>query len=242
MNDELRKANERGFALGKRHAAIAEVIGQAALWASSFGVLTPHVLPDGAALVTYPLRGQAADLNELWCRLGGACVDLAFSLDGGTDADRASSPSLRSEAAGGSTTYAAGADYVHYLQSRNPNHITLQDSWRTEVTNASLYLSVAGICTGELERYARFSQSLFDTAAALTREAYALAVAATYGRIWAVTSQGQEGRVLIAWMKALADVNFSFEECVSELRGFEVVSPEAMSYCLMNRSAWLREE
>ncbi len=51
MNDELSQANSRGFELGRCHAAIAEVVEQAARWARSFSVATPHVLPDGSTFV-----------------------------------------------------------------------------------------------------------------------------------------------------------------------------------------------
>ena len=76
----------------------------------------------------------------------------------------------------------------------------------------------------------------------MVRDAYAHSVAVTYGRIWARASQANEERALIAWMKALADGGFSFEECVLELRDLKVASPEAVSCCLNSKSAWLHEE
>lgn len=242
MNDELRQANSRGFELGRRHAALAEVVGQAALWARTFGVATSDVLSDKTTFVTYPLMLHADYLMELWNRLGGACVDLSTSLDDGMSAQGVSVTPPSHGAASQSATYVSGADYVHVLQSRSAYRTTLQDLWRTEVTNASLYLSASGICTDELERYASISQALFDDASTVVREAYAHAVAGTYGRIWARASHADEGRVLIAWMKALGDVGFSFDECVSELRDLEVASPAAVSYCLNRTSTWLPEE
>lgn len=242
MDDELSQANNRGFELGRRHAALADVIEQAALWARSFGVSTAEVLPDGSVFMTYPLTQHAECLLELWKRLGGACVDLASSFEDGTSARSASvAPPPRDQGAIRTATYLSGADFVHVLQSRSAYRSTLQDLWRNEVTSASLYLSVSGICTDELERYASIAQALFDDASAMVRDAYARAVAATYGRIWARASHANEGRALIAWMKALVDVGFSFEECVSELRDLEVASPDAVSYCLERRSAWLHE-
>ena len=242
MNDELSQANSRGFELGRRHAALADVIGQAALWARSFGVSTAEVLPDGSVFMTYPLTQHGDYLMELWRLLGGACVDLASSFQGRTSAQDVSVMSLSHGAAIQSPTYVTGADYVHALQSRSAHRSTLQELWRNEVTNAALYLSVCGIRTDDLERYASISQALFDDASTVVREAYAHSVAVTYGRIWARASQANEGRALIAWMKALADGGFSFEECVLELRDLKVASPEAVSCCLNSKSAWLHEE
>lgn len=242
VNDELSQANSRGFELGRRHAALADVIGQAALWARSFGVGTSEVLPDQEALVTYPLMRHAEHLLALWNRLGGACMDLASSFEDGLTARSASVTPPRDEAAVHPRTYVSGADYVHILKSESAPHPTLQELWRNEVTSASLYLSVAGIRTDELERYALVSQAIFDDASAVVRDAYKHAVAATYGRIWARASRTNEGRALIAWMKALVQVGFSLEECVSELRDVEVASPEAVSDCLRSRSVWLHEE
>ncbi|MGB3355546.1 MAG: hypothetical protein WBB00_22655 [Mycobacterium sp.] len=241
MNDELSQANSRGFELGRRHAALSETIGQAAVWARYFGVATSEVLPDEDTLVTYPLGRHADHLMALWNRLGGACVDLASSFEDGLSARSVSVTPPKDEAALQLATYVCGADYVHNLQSRSSHRSTLQDLWRNEVTSASLYLSVSGICTAELERYASISQALFDDASAVVRDAYAQAVAATYGRIWARASHADEGRALVAWMKALVDVGFSFEECVSEMRDLEVASPDAVSYCLRSRIAWLHE-
>lgn len=169
-------------------------------------------------------------------------MDLASSFADGLSARSVSVTPPRDEAAIQLATYVRGADYVHILQSRRAHRSTLQDLWRNEVTSAALYLSVSGIRTDELERYASISQALFDDASAVVRDAYAHAVAATYGRIWARASHANEGRALIAWMKALVDVGFSFEECVSELRDLEVASPDAVSYRLHSRSAWLHEE
>lgn len=243
MNDELSQANTRGFELGRRHAALAAVIGQAALWARSFRVVTSDVLPDRSAFVTHPLMRHADHLVELWTCLGGACIDLAYSLEGDATAQGVPvQPPSDFGAVVKSTTYASGAGYAHALQSTSAHCTTLQDFWRTEVANASLYLSVAGIRTDELERYAATSQALFNEAWAVVREAYAFAVAATYGRIWAGVSDANEGRALIAWMKALVDGGFSFDECVSELRDLEVASPDAVACCLSCTNAWLREE
>ncbi|QZT54997.1 hypothetical protein [Mycolicibacterium austroafricanum] len=242
MNDELSQANNRGFELGRRHAALADVILQAAVWARSFGVSTAEVLPDGSVFMAYPLTQHADYLMKLWRLLGGACVDLASSFEGRMSAQDVSVTPLSHGAAIRSTTYVTGADYVHALQSRTAHGSTLQDLWRNEVTNAALYLSVCGIRTDELERYASISQALFDDASTVVRDAYAHSVAVTYGRIWARASQANEGRALIAWMKALADGGFSFEECVLELRDLKVASPEAVSCCLNSKSAWLHEE
>ena len=179
---------------------------------------------------------------ELWRLLGGACVDLASSFQGRTSAQDVSVMSLSHGAAIQSPTYVIGADFVHVLQSRSAHGSTLQDLWRNELTNAAMYLSVCGIRTDELERYAAIAQALFDDASTVVREAYAHSVAVTYGRIWARASQANEGRALIAWMKALADGGFSFEECVLELRDLRVASPKAVSCCLESKSAWLHEE
>ncbi|BBZ15972.1 hypothetical protein MGAD_03070 [Mycolicibacterium gadium] len=131
-----------------------------------------------------------------------------------------------------------GADFVHLLQSTSPYGATLQDLWRAEVTDASLYFSVCGIDTVGLERYAAISQVLFDDARDVVREAYVEAVAATYGRLWARASPADEERTLIAWMRALVDAGLSFDECAFELRDLERASPVAVSCCLSNRSAW----
>ena len=242
MNDELNQANSRGLELGRRHAALAEVIGEAALWARSFRAVISDVLSDRSAFVTSPLVWHADYLTELWNRLGGACVDLASSLDERMAGQHLSMTTLRDDPADRHTSFSTGAAYVRLTRSRGSLGPTLQDLWRREVTHASLYLSVAGVCTGELERYFAISQALFDDASAVVKEAYASAVAATYGRIWARASEANEGRVLLAWMNALADGGFSFDECVAELRDLSVVSPEAMSYCLDNRCVWLPEE
>lgn len=242
MNDELSQANSRGFELGRRHAALAEVIGQAALWARTFRCVTADLLPDGSPFVTSPLERHAAHLIELWDRLGGACADLASSLGEGVGNQDLSAMRISDESASQSTNYVRGAYFVRLLQSRSFYGPTMLDFWRTELTNASLYLSVAGISTDELERYAVISEALFDDASSTVRRAYANAVGATYGRIWARASPTDEGRVLIAWMKALADEGFSFDECVAELRDPAVTSPDAVSYCLDNKSVWLLEE
>lgn len=242
MNDELSQANSRGFELGRRHAALAEVIGHAALWARTFRCVTADLLPDGSPFVTSPLERHAVRLTELWDRLGGACADLASSLGEGRDNLDLSAMRISDESASQSTNYVRGAYFVRLLQSRSCYGPTMVDFWRTELTNASLYLSVAGISTDELERYAGTSQALFDDASSTVRRAYANAVGATYGRIWARAAQTDEGRVLIAWMKALADEGFSFDECVAELRDPAVTSPDAVSYCLDNKSVWLLEE
>ncbi|MCV7021766.1 hypothetical protein H7I77_00120 [Mycolicibacterium novocastrense] len=243
MNDELGQANSRGFELGRRHAAIAEVVGQAAQWARSFCVVTSHVLPDGSAFVTYPLALHADRLHAVWTRLGGACMDLATSLAAGEGIQSASAMPPNHGNTGQPTTYREGADYVHVLQPRRVQRPTLQDLWRTEVTHALLYLSVSGIRTDELERYASTSQALFDDAAAVVRDAYARSTAATFGRVWALASDVDgRGRALIAWMKALADVGFSADDCALILSDFKVVSPDAVSYCLDNKSVWLSGE
>lgn len=239
MNDDLSQANSRGFELGRRHAALAEVIRQAAVWARSFGVPTSEVLPNATSFVTYPLVRQSDYLMSLWERLGGACVDLACSFEEGLRKRGGSIAPPRVDCAFEPTNCVSGADYVYSLESRRPYHQTLQDFWRDEVASASLYLSVAGIDTGDLERYASASQAIFDDASAVVRDAYAQAVAATYGRIWARASGDNEGRALIGWMRALVEVGFTFEECVLELRDIEAVSPEAVAYCLARRELWL---
>jgi len=239
VNDDLSQANSRGFELGRRHAALAEVIRQAAVWARSFGVPTSEVLPNATSFVTYPLVRQSDYLMSLWERLGGACVELASSFEEGLSKRDGSVAPRRDECAIEPTNCVSGADYVHSLQSRSPYYQTLQDFWRDEVASASLYLSVAGIGTDDLERYASASQAIFDDASAVVRDAYAQAVAATYGRIWACASGDNEGRALIAWMRALAEVGFTFEECASELRDVGLASPGAVAYCLARRSAWL---
>jgi hypothetical protein len=239
VNDDLSQANSRGFELGRRHAALAEVIRQAAVWARSFGVPTSEVLPNATSFVTYPLVRQSDYLMSLWERLGGACVELASSFEEGLSKRDGSVAPRRDECAIEPTNCVSGADYVHSLQSRSPYYQTLQDFWRDEVASASLYLSVAGIGTDDLERYASASQAIFDDALAVVRDAYAQAVAATYGRIWACASGDNEGRALIAWMRALAEVGFTFEECASELRDVGLASPGAVAYCLGRRSAWL---
>lgn len=243
MNDELSQANSRGFELGRRHAAIAEVVEQAARWARSFSVVTPQVLPDGSTFVTYPLALHADRLHAVWTRLGGACIDLAASLAEGEDTRSASAMPPIHRNMGLPTTYTEGADYVHVLQPRCVHRTTLQDLWRTEVANALLYLSVAGIRTDELERYASTSQALFDDAAAVVRDAYARSAAATFGRVWALALDANgRGRALTAWMKALADAGFTADECSSVLSDFKVVSPDAVSYCLANKSVWPHRE
>ncbi|MDN4518668.1 hypothetical protein QYF68_12655 [Mycolicibacterium austroafricanum] len=239
MDDEVSRANSRGFELGRRHAAVAEAIGQAVGWARAFRVATSDDLSDGSVFVTYPLLRHGDILMTLWNRLGGACIDLACSFQGGVEVQNLSVPTPSCASALQSTSYLSGAPYVCALQSSSQGCSTLQDHWRDEVDRASTYLSVSGICTDELERYAAFAQSLFDEASAAVRDAYAHAVAATYGRMWAGASRAGEGRALIAWMKALAGVGFSFDECLSELRDLELVSPEAVSYCLDSRSEWL---
>lgn len=241
MDDELSRANRRGFELGRRHAAVAEAIGQAAVWARAFRVATSDDLTDGSVFVTYPLLRHAEILVTLWNRLGGACVDLACSFQDGANVQSLSVTKPSRTFVVQSASCMSGARYVCALQSRSRGCSTLQDLWRDEVSYASTYLSVSGICTEELERYAAFAQELFDEASDVVREAYAHAVAATYGRIWASASHVDEGRALVEWMKALADAGFSFEECLSETRDLELVAPEAVSFCLDRRSAWLNE-
>lgn len=241
MDDELSRASSRGFELGRRHTAVAEAIGQAAGWARAFRIVTSDDLTDGSVFVTYPLLRHADFLMTLWNRLGGACIDLACSFQGGVDVQNLSVPTPSCASALQSTSYMGGARYVCALQSRSRYCPTLQDLWRTEVDCAATYLSLSGVCTDELERYASFAQTQFDEASAAVRDAYSRAVAATYGRMWARASHADEGRPLIAWMKALADVGFSVDECVSELRDLELVSPGAVSFCIESRSEWLGE-
>lgn len=239
MNDDLSQANSRGIELGRRHAALAEVIGEAEHWARSFGVVTSEVLPDENRLVTHPLTRHADHLMSLWECLGRACVNLASSFEEGLSAGPVSVTLPRREGAIEIATCHSGAAHVHSLQSSSAHYRTLQELWRDEVATASLYLSVTGVRTDDLERYAVVSQAVFDEASAVVRDAYAHAVAATYGRIWARASGDNEGRALIAWMRALVEIGFTFEECVSELRDVGLASPAAVAYCLARRSAWL---
>ena len=239
VNDDLSQANSRGIELGKRHAALAEVIGQAEHWARSFGVVTSEVLPDMKGLVTRPLTRHADHLMSLWECLGRACVDLASSFEERLSAGPMSVTLPRREGAVEIAMCHSGAAHVHRLQSSSAYCRTLQDLWRDEVATASLYLTVTGVRTDDLERYAIVSQAIFNDASAVARDAYAHAVAATYGPVWARASGDNEGRALIAWMRALVEVGFTFEECASELRDVGLASPEAVAHCLARRSAWL---
>jgi hypothetical protein len=96
----------------------------------------------------------------------------------------------------------------------------------------------AGVDVVDLDSYHLVAGALFDEAYATVREAYQDCVAATYGRLWAKSSTPEDGRAVFYWLKALADVGFSVEECYSVLHDIETVCPAAISKCRETQDEW----
>jgi hypothetical protein len=235
-------AEYQGLELGLRHADLADIIARTARWARAFDVRTPYFFTDESRLISHPLKPYAVALEAIRVRLARAVTELAASLDpsshGGLENDGLAAPALESDMPGDPVTYLQGGNYVLWLQPRSRYHVTYQDRWRAAIEHAWDYLPEVGASTEGLSWYATVVQDLLDDAFALARGAYADAVAATYGRVWATHCGADDPRGLIAWMRALTDVGFDDADCESVLCSLEAAFPEAVARCRSVRSWW----
>ena len=92
--------------------------------------------------------------------------------------------------------------------------------------------------TVELSWYADAVQELLDEAFNTVRDAYAAAVAATYGGMFAALAGPGMSDVLISCMQDLTRAGFDDSHCESALSRLEVNFPAAVSKCRARQDKW----
>lgn len=92
--------------------------------------------------------------------------------------------------------------------------------------------------TVELSWYAVAVQELLDEAFNTVRDAFADAVAATYGGMFAALAGPGMSDVLISCMQELTRAGFDDSHCESVLSRLEATFPEAVAKCLSRQDKW----
>jgi hypothetical protein len=238
-DDFLIDAEYQGVELGTRHADLAVFVARAAQWARAF--CTP--LPDHSGHDVdfgYPLVPHAVVLEGLYVRLATALAAVVTSMAPRPDAEMHVPPAAGSDALalGSPVTYSDGVDFVVGLEPHSRYRVTHQALWRSSIEYAREFLVSAQTSTVELSWYADAVQELLDEAFATVRDAYADAVAATYGGMFAALAGPGMSDVLISCMQDLTRAGFDDSHCESALSRLEVTFPAAVSKCLARQDKW----
>lgn len=99
-------------------------------------------------------------------------------------------------------------------------------------------MASAQTSTVELSWYAVVVQELLDEAFATVRDAYADAVAATYGGMFAALAGPGMSDVLISCMQELTRAGFDDSHCESVLSRLEVTFPASVAKCPAQQDKW----
>ena len=239
-DDFLIDAEYQGLELGTRHADLAVLVARAAQWTRTF--CTP--IPDDSGHdfdFDYPLVSHAVVLEGLRVRLATALAAVVTSMAPCPDAEMHIPPAAvgsDARALGSPVTYFDGVDFVVGLEPHSRYRITHQALWRGSLGYAREFLSSVQTSTVELSWYADAVQELLDEAFATVRDAYADAVAATYGGMFAALAGPGMSDVLISCMQELTRAGFDDSHCESVLSRLEVTFPEAVAKCLARQDRW----
>lgn len=201
--------------LDQHHFALVDLIGQAYDWTRRFPVWTDYTGTEGETLRLYPLRAHSEVLAALHTQLGG----------------------IPAQARATGVTFMEGQALVRGLQPSSPHYTTHQDMWRYAVDRACEHATTRA-STEEIAAYRRGAQALFNDAFNTVRTAYADCAAATFGRHWARWAPPANTNALLTWVKALADVGFSAEECEAVLHLVEDMDPESVAKCRAHHEVW----
>lgn len=216
-------AEYQGVELGTRHADLAVVVAGAAQWARAF--CTP--IPDDSGRdfdFDYPLVSHAVVLEGLHVRLATAMAAVVTSMAPCPDAGIQAPATVGSDARtlGSPVTYSDGVDFVVGLEPQSRYRITHQALWRESLGYARAFLDSVQTPTVELRWYAGAVQELLDEAFTTVRDAYADAVAATYGGMFAALASPGMSDVLISCMQELTRAGIDDFHCESVLSRLEV--------------------
>lgn len=237
-DDFLIDAEYQGVELGTRHADLAVFVAQAAQWARAF--CTPISDHSGHDVdFDYPLISHAVVLEGLHGRLATAMAELVTSMAPCPDI-RMQAPAVGSHtrALGSPVTYFDGVEFVVGLEQQSRYRVTHQALWRESIGYARAFLASAQTSTVELSWYAVAVQELLDEAFATVRDAYADAVAATYGGMFAALAGPGMSSVLISCMQELARAGFDDSHCESVLNRLEACFPISVAKCLARHDKW----
>ena len=240
-DDFLIDAEYQGVELGTRHADLAVFVARAAQWARAF--CTP--IPDDSGHdvdFDYPLVSHAVVLEGLHVRLATALAALVTSMAPRPDAEMhvpaAAAVGSDARALGSPVTYFDGVDFVVGLEPHSRYRVTHQALWRESIGYARKFLASVQTSTVELSWYADAVQELLDEAFNTVRDAYAAAVAATYGGMFAALAGPGMSDVLISCMQDLTRAGFDDSHCESALSRLEVNFPAAVSKCRARQDKW----
>ncbi|MGB3486400.1 MAG: hypothetical protein WBB07_29790 [Mycobacterium sp.] len=239
-DDFLIDAEYQGVELGTRHANLAVLVARAAQWARAF--CTPISDSDHTGYdvdVDYPLMSHAVALEGLHARLGAAMAELVTSMAPSPDI-RMHTPAAGSEARvlGSPVTHFDGAVFVVGLEPQSRYRVTHQAIWCESIGYARAFLASAQTSTVELSWYAVAVQELLDQAFATVRDAYADAVAATYGGLFAALAGPGMSSVLISCMQELTRAGFDDSHCEPVLSRLEANFPVSVAKCRARQDKW----
>lgn len=239
-DDFLIDAEYQGVELGTRHADLAVFVAQAAQWARAF--CTP--IPDDSGQdfdFNYPLVSHAVVLEGLAARLAMAMAELVTTMAPCPDARMLQAPAVGYGARlfGSPVTHFEGVEFVVGLESQSRYRVTHQDLWRGSLGYARELLASVQTSTVELSWYADAVQELLDEAFATVRDAYADAVAATYGGMFAALAGPGMSDVLISCMQDLTGAGVDDSHCQSVLSRLEGTFPAAVAKCRARQDKWL---
>jgi hypothetical protein len=237
-DDSLIDAEYHGVELGTRHADLAAFVAQAAQWARAF--CTP--IPDHSGQdfdFDYPLMAHAVVLEGLHVRLAAAMTELVTSMAPDPDA-RMQAPAIGSDARvlGSPVTYFDGVDFVVGLEPQSRYRVTHQALWRRSIGYTQEYLTLSQTSAVELSWYAVVVQRLLDEAFETVRDAYADAVTATYGGMFAALAGPGMSDALISCLQELTSAGFDDSHCEPVLSRLEVTFPEAVAKCRARHDKW----
>lgn len=236
-DDLLIDAEYQGLELGTRHVDLAVLVAQAARWARAF--CTPISDHSGHNVdVAYPLVSHAVVLERLHVRLATAMAELVTLMAPCPDAQMHAPPVGSDAALSSPVTYFDGVDFVVGLEPQSRYRVTHHDLWRCSVGYARAFLTSAQLPTVELGSYAEAVEELLDEAFETVRDAFADAVAATYGGMFAALAGPGMSDVLIACMQDLTRAGFDDSHCESVLDRLEVTFPESVAKCVALKDKW----
>jgi hypothetical protein len=238
-DDFLIDAEYQGLELGTRHADLAFFVARAAQWARAF--CTP--IPDHSGEdfdFAYPLVSHAVVLEGLHVRLATALAAVVTSMAPCPDAGMQAPAAVGSVAPvpGSPVTHFEGIDFVVGLEPQSRYRVTHQALWRESLGYAQEFLSSVQTSTVELSWYAVAVQELLDEAFATVRDAYADAVEATYGGMFAALAGPGMSDVLVCCMRDLTRAGFDDSHCESVLNRLEATFPEAVAKCSVRQDNW----
>jgi len=238
-DDFLIDAEYQGLELGTRHADLAVFVARAAQWARAF--CTP--IPDDSGQdfeFVYPLVSHAVVLERLHVRLATALAAVVTSMAPCPDAGMQAPAAVGSDTRvlGSPVTYFDGVDFVVGLEPQSRYRVTHQALWRSSLGYAREFLSSVQTSTVELSWYADAVQELLDAAFATVRDAFADAVAVTYGGMFAAMAGPGMSDVLVCCMQELTRAGFDDSHCESVLSRLELTFPDAVAKCFARQHKW----